>query len=714
MSLKNLTIKKEYRSLLDKMSKEFYTPLLSEAVLYKRAVGYFSSSVLVEISDGLNGLINNGGTIQLVASPNITDEDLTAIRNGYDRKTIIFNRTREALELPKNAYEEERLNYLANLIAEGYLDIKIAVIDSNSQFGIYHEKVGIIEDIEGNKVAFSGSMNETATALAFNYETIDVFCSWTDDAERVNGKENAFSAIWNDCEPGIKTYEFSELSDEIIRKYRKETINCEKYVFKADSDQHNYSSLKKFFDIPDDVELYDYQKDAIATWIENGCCGVFDMATGSGKTYTALGALSKLSELLSERLAVVIVAPYQHLVEQWTEDIEKFNVKPIVAYSSSGQNWRKLFSHAVNAYNIGVKNSFCIITTNASFALDDFQKIIRGFKKDYCIVIDEAHNFGAKKLKTLLPLKAKYRLALSATIERYQDEEGTASLRNYFGKTCITFSLKDAIDKGFLTSYYYYPVLVHLSDDEFDRYVDLTKQIIRLGGMNTEDEEKKKKVELLLIKRARIIAGCKEKVDKLIEVIKPFKDENYMLIYCGATRYDRSELSDDDQIRQIEEVNKRLYNDLGIKVRKFTSLESKEERKEIKEMFQTGTELQAITAIKCLDEGVNIPAIKKAFILASSTNPKEYIQRRGRVLRRAAGKEYAEIYDFITLPRRLEELKYCSTEETAYDLSLINKEFQRLEDFAATARNPHSIDTIKYSILDAYHMDKVLGGQIDE
>lgn len=212
-----------------------------------------------------------------------------------------------------------------------------------------------------------------------------------------------------------------------------------------------------------------------------------------------------------------------------------------------------------------------------------------------------------------------------------------------------------------------------------------------------------------------IISGCKEKVSKLVEVMKPYKNDNYILVYCGATKYDNdsSDLKDDDEVKQIEEVNRKLYYELGMKVHKFTSEESKEERDEIKRMFASGTELQVITAIKCLDEGVNIPAIKKAFILASSTNPKEYIQRRGRVLRRAKGKEYAEIFDFITLPRPLEEVQFCSEEELSCDLSLVRKEFLRMIDFAETARNPFEIDKLKEDIQYAYNQS-FNGGYYDE
>lgn len=437
------------------------------------------------------------------------------------------------------------------------------------------------------------------------------------------------------------------------------------------------------------------------------------MATGTGKTYTALGSLAKLSKLLDEKLAVVIVAPYQHLVEQWVEDIIKFNVNPIVAYSYPGQKWRKQFTDAVNAYNVGAINNFCIIATNATFSSDDFQDILKRFKKNFCFVVDEAHNFGAEKLSTLLPVKARYRLALSATIERFRDDEGTARLTKFFGPKCISFTLKEAIQKGFLTSYYYHPVLVTLDEEELEKYNEITRSIIKCGGASKENCEKNPHVEMLLIKRARIVSGCRAKVDKLIEVIEPFKDDNYILVYCGATKYDNKSITDDDDLKQIEEVNRRLYKDLGMKVRKFTSSENKQERAEIREMFAEGEDLQVITAIKCLDEGVNIPAIKTAFILASSTNPKEYIQRRGRVLRKAKGKTHAVIYDFITLPRPLEDVQYCDMQEIEYDLTLVRKEFTRMLDFAETARNPFEIDELKEQIQETYHRDS-LGGYEDE
>lgn len=701
MSLRDIPIKLEYRSLIDNVAKEFYIPALKEAVSYDRAVGFFSSSSLVEISKGISGLVKNGGHIRLVASPNLSAEDIEAIRKGYEsREEVIKRALVRELEKPVNEYQGDRLNYLANLISDGILDIRIAVTESDSSFGMYHEKVGIISDSLGNKIAFSGSMNESANAFTSNYETIDVFKTWTQDMERVEKKEEAFNQIWDDCEKGIRVYDFSDITDAFIEKYKKEKVNYNLY----DSSKDEIPQVefeRSFFIEPEDVDFYEYQKEAMASWIDNGCCGIFNMATGTGKTYTALGSICKLSYMLEEKLAVVIVVPYIHLVEQWIEDIKKFGVKPIVAYGFSGNHWRDEFKDAVNAYNLGLIDHFCIITTNATFNDDDFQEILIRFKKNFLFLADEAHNLGAEKIRKKLPTKARYRLALSATLDRHWDAAGTEILRKYFGKECISFGLSEAIRNGFLTSYYYYPVLVTLNDSELDDFNELTRLIRKNAPMAENRPETQRYLEMLLIKRARIVAGCKAKVDSLIDLMKDKKNDNHILVYCGATKYDRDDISDDDDLKQIDEVNRRLYEELNMRVRKFTSSENIEDRLEIKKMF-VNESIQVITAIKCLDEGVNIPSINTAYILASSTNPKEYIQRRGRVLRKAPGKEYAVIYDFITLPRPLDEVNLLSPEERDYDRDLVYREFERMADFAEYSRNPSESDLLRTKIQRAY------------
>ena len=228
MSFQELDIKKEYRSLLDSVAKDFYIPLLSQAVKYQRAVGFFSSSSLVEISKGISELAKNGGKIQLVASPYLSDEDIEAIKSGYAmRDQVVKEAIRREMTEGKTPFEKARLNLLANLISDGVLDIKIAFTEDSDRMGMYHEKMGIITDAEGNRVAFAGSMNESATAMTLNYETIDVYCSWKDEEDRVIAKENAFASIWNDTEPNIKIIDFPELKQEIIEKYKRSVPDFE-------------------------------------------------------------------------------------------------------------------------------------------------------------------------------------------------------------------------------------------------------------------------------------------------------------------------------------------------------------------------------------------------------------------------------------------------------------------------------------------------------
>ena len=707
MSLQDVELKSEYRSLIDNVAKDFYIPLLKQAVIYKRAVGFFSSSSLVEISKGIMGLVRNGGTIQLVASPRLSNEDVEAMKKGYElREKIIENALLRELHGVNTEIEQDRLNLLASLIADGVLDIKIALTEQNDEIGMHHEKMGIIADSEGNKVAFSGSMNESATAMTINYEAIDVFCSWRGEQDRVILKENAFTSIWNNTEPNIVTIDFPSVKEEIIKQYRKGSIiDPDRKEFGDDV----YISLKPgtcWISKPDNVKFYDYQIDAMISWENEEYRGIFDMATGTGKTYTALGALEVLSNKMKSNLGIFIVCPYQHLVEQWVTDIKAFGIKPLICYSR--YDWKKKFKSMLSDFKLGVIQNFCVVTTNTTFATDYMQKEIDKLKGNVCLVVDEAHNFGAKKQLECMKEVFKYRLALSATLERHHDDEGTQKLKDYFGNKCIEYPLSRAIKEDKLTPYYYYPIPIYLDDDELEAYNELTEKIIKILQNSKKDEPMPKLAETLLIKRARIIAGARNKLKALYEIIKEqYVTENQILIYCGATTVENSSYIegkvDEDEKRQIEIVVDMLGNNLGMRVSKFTSEENAAEREMIKENFADGTMLQALVAIRCLDEGVNIPGIRTAFILASSTNPKEYIQRRGRVLRKAPNKPFAKIYDFITLPRNIDEPMYGNNYLNS-EYSLIRREYERMEDFASLAENSSEVTKLQDKINDFYKL----------
>ena len=359
MSFRDIELKPEYRSRLDNVIRDFYNPVLKQAVTYKRAVGFFSSSALLSLTAGICGLVENGGSIQMIASPRLLPEDIEAINDGIRRRDeVIKEALLRELREPKGKFEEARLNLLSNLIAAGRLDIKIAFLEDDNTVGMFHEKLGLMYDSNGNIIAFSGSMNESANAFTSNYEAIDVFASWTQDADRVYNKQSAFNAMWEDYEPSIKVMDFPDVKEEILHRYR---VND-----RIDTHLDNESSAEDILPAEESN-----------TPIGPNYVGIFDMATGTGKTYTALAAVSRLFADKHQNLAVIIICPYQHLVEQWKEDILAFGMKPIVCYSASTQrNWRERLKTAVNSFNLGVQNHFCMVSTNATFSVDYVQDLI--------------------------------------------------------------------------------------------------------------------------------------------------------------------------------------------------------------------------------------------------------------------------------------------------------------------------------------------------
>jgi superfamily II DNA or RNA helicase len=714
-----LSIASEYRSFRTDIVKEFFIPVLSETGVYKRAVGFFSSSSLLEVSEGITGLVKNNGYIQLISSPYLSEDDFEAIKRGYSERDRIRNILINHLLEPSSYFEEQRLNILANLIKDGSLNIKIAFTKNISGLGLYHEKMGIANDFDGNVIAFSGSLNESQTAFKANYEAIDVFCSWKnqDQLSRVNLKVNAFNTIWDNNEPNMVTMEFPEVKEEIIKKYLKakpnldvdfdEFGNMETDALLVDTDKNKIQIR-----IPDGISLYDYQVDAIDEWQNHDFRGIFDMATGTGKTLTALGGIVRLNDFVDGKLGIVIVCPFQHLVEQWVEDILSFGIDPIIGYSKSSQrDWKNRLSSAVRDQKLKVKNKvfFCFVTTNATYRSEFVQNQVTRIKDNALLLVDEAHNFGAESLREMLHENFKYRLALSATLERHNDEIGTNYLLNYFGEKCIYYTLERAIAEKKLTQYNYYPVLVTLSAEELEAYIEITNRLSKCivkdkNGKETLNQLGKK----LAIQRARIIAGAKNKLNAIREEIKPYRDESHILVYCGAASIlepDEDETPiNSEELRQIDQVTFILGDELKMKVSQFTSKEDIEERKTLKKEFERGEMLQALIAIKCLDEGVNIPKIKTAFILASTTNPKEYIQRRGRVLRLSEGKEYSTIYDFITIPYDLHQVSSLTSSEIGQFKTLVKNELSRGYEFSRIALNSFEAERILSELEEAYRI----------
>ena len=684
MSLRELSLQSEYRSDGANLVKDFYTPCLKNATRYCRAVAYFTSNGLALNVKGLSTFIRKGGQIDLVTGRKLMSDDIEAIQQGYESKEQNLD---SFLDCDFEKVSHDRLMLLTWLIAHDHLDIKIASPSNSSTNypqAVYHEKIGLFLDNDNNAVAFSGSSNETVGGLLNNFESIDVHWSWDDTQERVQQKVDNFTRLWNNNTDKLEVIDFltAVTEDVLIHQTVYETGQVET----TDKPEIIEQTIPY---LPKDIVLRKYQSEAIDAWFENGCRGLWEMATGTGKTITALSALAKLREE-QEHLFVVVACPYQHLVDQWSEEAVKFGFEPILAYKNSA-TWVNRLNTALVRYNYGVRDIVCTITTQTTFIAETMQKLLSKLKRGAVLVADEVHHLGAERSRNRLTDIFNYRLGLSATPNRWFDESGTTALRTYFGDTVYEFSLDKAIKIGYLCPYYYHPHLVELTDDEFGEYERLTERISKLYHQ-VEFGEVSEALERLLIKRATLLNQAENKLAKLAELLTDKTDSlHHTLFYCAPARI----------VPVLE-----LLTNLGLRVAKFTAEESAAERQELLKMFASG-HLQALVAMKCLDEGVDVPSTRTAYILASSSNPKEFIQRRGRILRQSPGKEHAEIHDLIAVPP-LEHRKNHNT-TFAVERKIIARELKRFNEFAGTALNKYDARANIWELAKNYNLLGVLG-----
>ncbi|RUT04724.1 hypothetical protein DSM106972_042930 [Dulcicalothrix desertica PCC 7102] len=434
--------------------------------------------------------------------------------------------------------------------------------------------------------------------------------------------------------------------------------------------------------IPSWLVLRPYQTQAITNWFKSNGRGTLKMATGSGKTITALSIACELYKQIKLQV-LLVVCPYRHLVTQWGRECEKFNLQPILAFESVS-SWQSQLTTQLYNIHSGTQQFLTIITTNATLNTDSFQSQLRYLPERTLIIGDEAHNLGAAKVEESLPRQVGLRLGLSATPERYYDDDGTQSLLSYFGAVIQPeFTLKDAIGQGALVHYLYYPVLVELTETESIAYSKITQKIGRKllfknkESANLTDIENNEDITHLLMRRARLVGAAENKLNALRELMQRRRETTHTLFYCGDGSPQADSKSDLSQLRAVTQI---LGVELNYRITTYTAQTPLEEREKLRRQFESG-ELQGLVAIKCLDEGVDIPAIQTAVILASSSNPRQFIQRRGRVLRPHPGKERATVFDMIVLPPDLDR----NTLEV--ERNLLRKELKRFIEFADLADN---------------------------
>ncbi|MDD5129603.1 MAG: DEAD/DEAH box helicase family protein [Candidatus Omnitrophica bacterium] len=661
-TLKDISFKSSYWSDEDDLLQDFYIPALSISKTYKRIAGFFSSTTLAVAAKGIAAFINNGGKMYLVTSVVFSREDKESIENALKENE---DRVLEEISNIEDELKRNHVSMLCWMIKKGALKIKIAVLPN----GIAHQKIGILEDSEGNLLSFTGSENETASGWLYNDEAFHVFKSWEDDLVHLNDDIRQFNILWDGQTKKSKIFSISEAFEEkLIQIAPKDEKEFNLLSSSAAERMLDFSRQR-----PSQKKLHDYQNIAIQKWKNNGFIGILEMATGTGKTFTSLNALK---ELLQERkrILVVIVVPYLHLITQWEKEfLEFFGNGFFINEAHSGETkWQAKLNESIQNFAIGVIDKLAIFTIYDTFSSEKFNCLINKYlegQNDVILIADEVHHLGAEDYQNGMNINYKYRLGLTATPTRWFDEDGTNKLCEYFDKTVFKFAIKDAIPK-YLVPYNYYPEIVYMSDGELEEYLELFEKISKVVHYKNEAAENKY-LKLLLMKRAKIIINNEEKKEGLKRILIKLREEkrvDHLLIYCSP-----------EQIAWSTEI----LNELDIFHHKFTFEENKNERKRILEAFEYG-DYKVLTAIRCLDEGVDIPSVKTAIILASSTNPTQYIQRRGRVLRKYPGKEEAEIFDFFVLPKLNDSMDKSIL---SIEQKILKREITRSEEFYKTANN---------------------------
>lgn len=648
-----------YNSADDDIVREFYNRVLSEAVRYDRISGFFNSTSLAVAAYGMTNFIKNEGHMRLLCSAQLSSEDLNSINNSDDLKDIIDKNFLNEFSNLKDEFVRNHVELLGWMIANDFLEIKIGVLknqDGEYQGGILHSKKGILYDGDGESISFGGSVNETAFGWKINIESLDVFYSWKSPKEYICSHEREFNNLWNGYSKSIEIIDVPEAT-------RKKLIKIA---------PKNLEELKLVKNIKKEIKpkLRDYQKVAVQSWINNDFKGIFSMATGTGKTITALSSLDYLYNK-KNKLLTIIVCPQKHLLSQWEENIKKFNFSNNVLFASGdNKHWKQNLLSYIGDLNSNISSKLIIITTFNTFSSESFVEIINYYDGETFLIVDEVHGIGSLEFRKGLLEQYTFRLGLSATPAIEDDLERTDLVYNYFNNIIFEYDLETAIKNGFLTHYNYYPEFIDLNEDELKKYKVLTLKIAQIYSKKNKSINDEINLNKALIQRRNIINNAEEKMIFIKEFLIKNKDIQDLIIYCTKK-----------QMKIIEN----LLQELKISYSPFTGEEGTKkdknglsQRDKILKYFAKG-HYQILLAMKCLDEGVDVPSTQTAILLASTLNSRQHIQRRGRILRKSPGKEIANIYDLIVFPN----IKY---ETDAIKTILLNEKV-RYDEYAHLADN---------------------------
>lgn len=684
--LRDLELHHVYDSAECDLVQDLIVPLLAESNEYWRGVGFFTSGWIRTACKGIVKLVSNGGTAYIVTSPLMQKGDWEALQIGDIAKqdSVLRNMLREHVADLARALSQNTLNALAWMVADGVLEFRFAIPRDLGMGGDYHDKVGVFIDAKDNVVAIHGSFNDSAKG-SLNGEAFSVFRSW-EEGQRpyVEQHHNRLVKLWRS---GNTQFQVLPLPDAIQREIVElRTAERPYAVGKVKgSEDRTQGEIRE-----PDVALRPYQREAIKSWKQGNFRGIFEMATGTGKTFTALAAAADRRDELKQ-VAVLILVPYLHLLEQWRRNCEIFGFLPILC-SGNHDQWPAEVRSKIQDYRLGVLPSICILAVHQTAATQRFAKAVQQLPpKSTILIADEVHRLGAPRLRDALLPCASMRIGLSATPRRWYDQEGTQVLLDYFTDSCFEYSLEQAIGT-FLAPYRYFPILTLLTANESEEYEDLSRSIAALACRNFErDKDTEERMKKLLLRRAHIVSAAENKLPLLLKVLQRQIAEckeagaelRDVLIYCSPGMH-RKVLG--------------AVSNLGLRCHEFVHTVSMDKREAVLRQFTRG-DIQALIAIHCLDEGVDIPSTRTAHFLASTTNPKEFIQRRGRILRKCEGKLRADVYDFIVVP----DIQHAHLRREA-DLGLLRREMPRFAEFASSAENEFEARAVMRNIVNAFQV----------
>ena len=720
--------------------EKFFNDCLENSKEFDLQLGYFSSATISVLADGFASFISNGGRMRLVINHIVSEEDKEAISKGLHGGIInCFDLTNfETLRQTFDEYQQQFFECLAFLIYDKRIDIRI--IKPRNKKGISHTKSGQFRD--GDSVtSFTGSANFTISGLFNNLEEIKIDRSDSIDImvqKRIKGQREEFDIIMEGKKKNVEylspdnlisaiqsTYGDKDIEEllDVEKKLRK--IKAERAIRerqeRMDMAREDIADIEPRFPYPSGPR--EYQQTAFENWKNNGQKGLFAMATGTGKTITSLNCLLEIYKRKGYYKAIILV-PTITLVNQWEQECRKFQFSNITKVYSRNLTWRDEVERI--SFNEKYRTdrepevSYIIISTYASYSREKVFKVLNGFDKRRLLMIaDECHNMGSGSLvKRLKEIPYLRRIGLSATPKRQFDDEGNEKLNDFFGskeKYTYEYSMEEAIKNGVLCKYMYYPHVVNLTQEEMDAYVELSERIAKYFNYDKEVfEHIDEKLKMMLLARKRLVHKAARKLDIFRSIIqKRFEEKGnlkYSLIYVpegnkpdyvgGGDDFDVSEdIGDDNDMEHLIDQYTQVVTEIDdhVTVRKFVS--GQKDRDEILYDFAEG-KLHVLTSMKCLDEGVDVPRSELAIFCASTGNPRQFIQRRGRVLRTHPDKKMAELHDLVVAPE-VNPYSDCYRMEQ----SLLRGELARVTNFAQLSENPSYSELELREILDHYGLN---------